>query len=75
MAKISIGDHVHYAPDNLEAETAALTPTWIVTSTNSDYSQLIQVGTNRLTESFTAPTGDLVPASPDDPTEIQPAGE
>lgn len=66
---ININDHVHYAPDNLEAADASLTPTWIVTATNPSYTQLIQVGTNRLTESFTAPTSDLVPAAPTDPTE------
>lgn len=73
MAKISVGDHVHYAPNNLEAETAAQTPTWIVTETNTKYSILIQVGEPGLFSANVAPTDDLIAASPDDPTEIQPS--
>lgn len=72
MAKtssISLGDHVHYSPDNLEAESAALTPTWIVVNTNAQYSQLVQIGAPGLADVYNAPTSDLVPADPTDPTE------
>lgn len=70
MAKISIGDHVHYAPEGLEAPDASQTPTWIVTETNPKYSTLIQVGEPGLFSASVAPTGDLVAADPTDLTEL-----
>lgn len=72
-SSISVGDHVHYAPENLEAEDASLTPTWIVVETNPTYSVLKQIGAPELSEAYQAPTADLVAAQPTDLTEIQPA--
>ena len=70
MAKksISIGDRVHYAPENLQAETPGLTPTWIVVDTNPDYTLLVQLNAPGLAEVSAAPTSDIVPAADDDET-------
>lgn len=73
MAKISIGDHVHYAPENLEAEDASLTPVWVVTETNTKYTHLVQTGAPGLSAVSSAPTEDLVAAKAEDPTENPPS--
>jgi hypothetical protein len=73
MAKtttVTIGDHVHYAPEGLEAPDASQTPTWIVVETNPTYTLLKQVGEPDLVSASVAPTKDLVPAHPDDLTEL-----
>jgi hypothetical protein len=72
---ISVGDHVHYAPENLEAENASLTPVWIIVETNPTYSVLKQIGAPELSEAYQAPTKDLVATSPDDPTEQTPVAD
>ncbi len=72
MAKISVGDHVHYYPENAEADSAGITPTWIVVETNATYSLLKQVGEPDLVSASVAPTKDLVAAHPDDLTELKP---
>ena len=70
---INVGDRVHYAPENLEAESAGLTPTWIVVATNTDYTLLVQLNAPGLSEVSAAPTSDIVAAEDDDETNNLPA--
>lgn len=65
---ISVGDRVHYAPDNLEADNAGMTPTWIVVDTNADYTLLVQLNAPGLSEVSAAPTTDIVAAEDTDET-------
>jgi hypothetical protein len=71
--KISVGDRVHYAPENLEAESAGLTPTWVVVDTNADFTMLVQLNAPGLAEVSAARTSDIVPAEDDDETNNLPA--
>lgn len=65
---INVGDRVHYAPANLEAETPGMTPTWNVVATNDHYTLLVQLNAPGLSEVSAAPTSDIVPAEDDDET-------